>query len=464
MIRMKGDMFMRIEEIMEMQKKFFRTGTTRKTEYRLNCLRILKDGIYQMMPDICAALKKDLGKSETESYMAEVGMTLAELGYMEKRVRRFSAKKRVLTPLAQFPAVSFRVPEPYGTVLIMSPWNYPFMLTMEPVIDAIAAGNTVVVKPSAYAPETSRVIARLIRQCFSVKVAAVVEGGRAENQALLEQDFDYIFFTGGKTVGRLVMEKAAAHLTPVTLELGGKSPCIVCASADLKTAARRIVFGKYLNVGQTCVAPDYLLVQESVRGPLLKYIRREIVRQFGKAPLENDAYGRIVNEKHFKRLTDLIDGRKCLIGGRDNGVDKIEPTVVDYVTMDDPLMQDEIFGPILPVLTFKDTEEIRDIVEQNPTPLALYLFTSSKKDVRRVMGNIRFGGGCVNDTIIHLATSRMGFGGTGQSGMGSYHGKAGFETFSHYKSIVDKKTWLDLPFRYQPYRRWKDRLIRKFLK
>ena len=233
MIRMKGDMFMRIEEIMEMQKKFFRTGTTRKTEYRLNCLRILKDGIYQMMPDICAALKKDLGKSETESYMAEVGMTLAELGYMEKRVRRFSAKKRVLTPLAQFPAVSFRVPEPYGTVLIMSPWNYPFMLTMEPVIDAIAAGNTVVVKPSAYAPETSRVIARLIRQCFSVKVAAVVEGGRAENQALLEQDFDYIFFTGGKTVGRLVMEKAAAHLTPVTLELGGKSPCIVCASADL---------------------------------------------------------------------------------------------------------------------------------------------------------------------------------------------------------------------------------------
>ena len=455
---------MLVEEIVNVQKKFFRTGTTRKIEYRLNSLQILKDGIHRMMPEIYAALKKDLGKCETESYMAEVGMTLAELSYMEKHIKRFSARKKVRTPLAQFPAVSYREPEPYGTVLIMSPWNYPFMLTMEPVIDALAAGNTVVIKPSAYAPETSKVIAQLIRQCFSVKLAAVVEGGRNENQELLEQDFDYIFFTGGKTVGRLVMEKASAHLTPVTLELGGKSPCIVCDSANLKMAARRIVFGKYLNVGQTCVAPDYLLVQESVKMPLLKHIRKEIIRQWGKEPLLNEEYGRIINQKHFERLTGLIRDKKCLIGGKDDGVDKIEPTVVDNVPMDDPLMQDEIFGPILPVLTFKDVDEVQEIVERNPTPLALYLFTSNKRDIRRIMNRIRFGGGCVNDTIIHLATSRMGFGGTGQSGMGSYHGKDGFDTFSHYKSVVDKKTWLDLPFRYHPFSHWKDKMITKFLK
>ena len=407
---------MQAEEIVNVQRKFFRTGTTRKLDYRLNALQILKDGINRMMPEIYKALAADLGKCEAESYMAEVGLTLSELSYMEKHLKRFAARKNVSTPLAQFPAKSYEMPEPYGVVLIMSPWNYPFMLTMEPLIDAVAAGNTVVVKPSDYAPNTSRVIAKLIRQCFSVKLAAVVEGGREQNKELLDQQFDYIFFTGGKTVGRLVMEKAAVHLTPVTLELGGKSPCIVTESADLKVAARRIVFGKYLNLGQTCVAPDYLLVHENVKKPLLRFIVREIKRQWGKNPLEDKEYGNIINEKHFKRLNGLLKGTDIIIGGSNDGHLKIEPTVVDNVTAGDALMQEEIFGPVLPVLTFSTREEVVDIIRKNPTPLALYLFTSEKKDIRYYMNRVRFGGGCINDTVIHLATSNMGFGGTGESG------------------------------------------------
>lgn len=455
---------MKIEEIIQLQRCFFRTGMTRKTAYRKNCLKLLREAIVRMEPEIMAALKEDLGKSASESYMTEVGMTMAELSYMEKNIHRLVRRRFVPTPLAQFCAESYEVAEPYGVVLIMSPWNYPFMLTMEPVIDAIAAGNTVVIKPSAYAPATSRVIAELIRSCFSAKFAAVVEGGREVNQDLLEQEFDYIFFTGGKTVGRLVLEKAAKYLTPVTLELGGKSPCIVDETADLKLAAKRIVFGKYLNLGQTCVAPDYLLVQEDVKEKLIVFLKKAIVSQFGKDALKNPSYGKIINEKHFKRLNGLLEGADIIFGGKNDGKSRISPTLVDHVTLKDPLMGEEIFGPILPILTYKSREEALKIIRENPTPLAAYIFTTNHENRDFFMNNVRYGGGCVNDTIIHLATSYMGFGGTGSSGMGAYHGKKGFDTFTHYKSIVDKKNFMDLPFRYQPYRTWKDKLIRMFLK
>jgi len=453
------------KKVVALQHLYFDTGKTRSLKFRQNALARLKNGIIRMEREILLALQEDLGKSQTEGYMTEVGMVLSEISHMEKYLRLYAAKKYVWTPAAQFCASSYKVAEPYGVVLVMSPWNYPFMLSMEPVIDAIAAGNTVVIKPSAYAPATSAVIARLVSKCFRREYMTVIQGGREVNQNLLEQNFDYIFFTGGKDVGRLVMSKAAAHLTPVTLELGGKSPCIVDASADLKLAAKRIVFGKFLNLGQTCVAPDYLLVHQDVKKTLVKYICREIRLQFGTDPLNHYEYGKIINEKHFNRLSKLLEGQKIITGGQCDAAQlKIAPTLVDHVTLENPLMGEEIFGPVLPVMTYRTREEARRIIMANPTPLALYLFTENARSRKYFIKNIRFGGGCINDTIIHLATSHMGFGGTGQSGMGSYHGKTGFDTFSHYKSIVDKKTWMDLPVRYHPYSSMKDCMIRMFLK
>ena len=416
-----------------------------------------------MEDEICQALQKDLGKSATESYMTEIGMVLSEIRHMQKYLKLYAAKTYVMTPLAQFPATSYKVAEPYGVVLVMSPWNYPFMLAMEPVVDAIAAGNTVVIKPGNAAPKTSAVIKKLVEACFKKQYMAVVIGDRVVNQKLLDQKFDYIFFTGGKKVGRFVMEKAAAHLTPVTLELGGKSPCIVDPGADIRMAARRIVFGKFLNEGQTCVAPDYVLVHQSIKRPLIKAICKEIDSQYGNAYFENAEYPHMINEVHFNRVMNLLKGAHIIKGGKCNQSLKIEPTVVDGITMKHPLMQEEIFGPVLPILTYKTCEEAVQMIRQNETPLALYLFTSSSRSKKYFLQNVRFGGGCINDTIIHLATSYMGFGGTGQSGVGSYHGKAGFDTFTHRKSIVDKKTWLDLPLRYHPYNGLKDKIIRKFM-
>jgi aldehyde dehydrogenase (NAD+) len=392
-------------------------------------------------------------------------MVLGELSYMISHLRGYMGNQRVRTPLAQFHSKSFRSPEPYGVVLVMSPWNYPFMLALEPAIGAIAAGNCVVIKPSAYAPATSAVIAKLIRECFAPHFVAVVEGGRAENTRLLEQRFDFIFFTGSVKVGKLVMEKASRHLTPVCLELGGKSPCIVDQTANLKLAAKRIVFGKYLNLGQTCVAPDYLFVHEDVKEQLLAEIEKCITRQFGSDPLANQDYGRIVNQKHFDRLLGLMEGEQIRIGGRADATSlRIAPTVLDGITPSSPIMQEEIFGPILPVMTFHDLSEVITYVNRHEKPLALYLFTRSKKAERRVLASCSFGGGCINDTIIHLATSAMGFGGVGGSGMGSYHGRDSFELFTHRRSIVKKYNWIDLPFRYQPYSWWKSALVRMFLK
>lgn len=455
---------MDITRICAMQRAYFEKGETKNVDFRIAQLKKLQAAIRAQEKLLLDALQADLGKSGFEGYMSEVGMVLEELAYMLRHVRRFARAKAVPTPLAQGIAASRVLAKPYGNVLIMSPWNYPLLLTIGPLVDALAAGNTAVVKPSAYSPNVSHAIAKLLGDTFAPEYVAVIEGGRNENTALLEEKFDYIFFTGSKTVGRLVMEKAARHLTPVTLELGGKSPCIVDETANIAWAARRIVFGKYLNCGQTCVAPDYVLVHARVHDALIAAMKRETVRQFGEKPLDNPNYGKIVNQKHFERLCALLTDEKDVFGGEANAQQlRIAPTIIDHATLDSAAMQDEIFGPILPVLTFENIAEVPGIVAHHPTPLALYLFTSDRTHERMIMNAISFGGGCVNDTIIHLATTHMGFGGVGESGMGSYHGKRGFDTFTHYTSVVKQGVCGNLPFRYQPYTSLKARVVRWFM-
>ncbi len=455
---------MEIEKLVRRQRRFFGKGCTMSRAFRIQALDRLERTIKKNEGEIRHALYQDLHKSSFESYMTEVGMVLSELSFVKRHLKTWMKDKTVPTPLAQFPAKSFVTHEPYGVVLVMAPWNYPFMLCLDPLIGAIAAGNCCILKPSAYSKHVSAVIAKIIRQAFPPEFAAVVEGGRAENQELLEQRFDYIFFTGGVTVGRLVMEKAARYLTPVTLELGGKSPCIVDSTANLKMAAKRLVFGKYLNSGQTCVAPDYLLVQESVKEKFLVYVKHYIRQMFGEEPLKNPDYPRMINEKHYRRVMELLREGQIEIGGYgDEKRLQIAPTVLTGITEESPVMQEEIFGPVLPVLTFKETAEAVGFVKEREKPLALYLFTRDKRTERKVLRNLSFGGGCVNDTIIHLATPHMGFGGVGGSGMGSYHGKESFETFSHKKSVVRKSDMIDLPIRYQPYTKGKEWLLRRFL-
>ena len=455
-----------ISALVAEQRAFFESGKTLCTCYRKKALKKLYAAIVSREKALTEALQKDLGKSDFESYMCEIGMVLDEISYMLKHIDRFAKEKTVRTPLAQFASRSYVKPSPYGVTLIMSPWNYPLLLTLDPLVDALAAGNTAVVKPGAYAPATSEAIKELLEDTFPREYVAVVTGGRAENACLLDQKFDYIFFTGSKGVGKEVMKKAAEHLTPITLELGGKSPCIVDESANLALAAKRIAFGKYLNCGQTCVAPDYVLCHTSVRDSFVEFLKAEIVRQYGKDPLQNADYGRMINQKHFERVLSLIDEEKTVHGGRKK-IDtlQIEPTVMNDVTWEDAVMGEEIFGPVLPILTFESIDGVIETVNSHDRPLALYIFSSNKKTIRRVTSRCAFGGGCVNDVIIHLATAHMGFGGVGESGMGSYHGKVGFDTFSHKKSIVDKKTWIDLPMRYQPYNRGLyAKLLRLFLK
>lgn len=445
---------MNIKEVLEKQRKFFDSGETLPVEFRLKMLKRLYAAIKKYEVEIEDALTQDLGKSDFEGFMCEVGMVLTEISYMIKHTPKFAKEKTVWTPLAQFASRSYKKPCPYGNVLIMSPWNYPFLLTLDPLVDAIAAGNTAIVKPSAYSPATSEVIAKIIKKCFPEEYVAVILGGRKENAALLEEKFDFVFFTGSSEVGKEVLRHTAETLTPAVLELGGKSPCIVDRSAKIKLAAKRVVFGKYLNCGQTCVAPDYILCHKDVKEEFVKEVCKQIKKQYGKNPLENSDYGKIVNEKHFERVFGLIDAKKVVAGGVANPKTlQIAPTVMDNVTWDDAVMQEEIFGPIMPILTYSSTEEVVRLLANKDKPLAFYIFSEDKQVIHELTNRCRYGGGCINDTIIHLATSEMAFGGVGESGMGGYHGKVGFEAFSHTKSIVDKKTWMDLPMRYQPYRR-----------
>lgn len=443
------------------QRSLFRTGATLPLETREAALRALYEGILLHEGEINDALEADLGKSASESYMCEVGLVLGEISYMLKNLKRLAGRHRVRTPLTHYVSKCFEQPSPLGTVLIISPWNYPFLLTIEPLVDALAAGNTAVIKPSAYSPKTSEVMRDLVEEIFPADYVACVLGGRQENQDLLDQEFDLIFFTGSEAVGKVVLEKAAKRLTPVVLELGGKSPCIVDETANVKMAARRIAWGKFLNCGQTCVAPDYVLCDERVAGDLVRELEAEIARQFGVAPIGNADYGKIVNGKHFDRLRALMQTGEIAYGGScEERTLTIEPSVMVNVGWDDPIMQEEIFGPILPIITYSSLDDALEQLADRPKPLAFYLFSSDRPTIDYVLSTAQFGGGCVNDTIIHLATSNMRFGGVGASGMGSYHGKAGFETFSHYKSIVDKATWIDVPMRYQPFNRINDLMIR----
>ena len=454
-----------VERVLAYQREYFQAGNTLPITARIENLKKLYICIKNHEQEICEALYTDLGKSDMESYMCEIGMALSEISCMIKNLKKWSKARKVKTPLAQFSAKSYVLPTPKGNVLIMSPWNYPFLLTIAPLATAIAAGNTAIVKPSAYSFATSALIEKLLSKCFEKAFIATVTGGRAENAALLDCKFDMIFFTGSQAVGKEVLRRAAERLTPAVLELGGKSPCIVDETADVGLAAKRIVFGKFLNCGQTCVAPDYILCHSAVKERLLTEIIKQIKCQFGENPLENPNYGKIISEKHFTRVCGLINMQKTVFGGGMDAVKcQIEPTVMDNVTWEDAIMQEEIFGPVLPILTFDTFEKVYETLKDKEKPLALYLFTSDKKRMQELPLRIAYGGGCINDVIIHLATSEMGFGGVGESGMGAYHGKVGFDTFSHLKSIVNKRTWIDLPMRYQPYKPKTKKLIKKFLK
>ncbi|MCR5504611.1 MAG: aldehyde dehydrogenase [Elusimicrobiaceae bacterium] len=456
---------MELNKILEEQRKFFASGATLDIDLRISKLKLLKDTIKQYEKEISDALKQDLGKSEFESFMCEIGLVYDELSYMIKHTRALAAEKTVHTPLVNFASRSYTKPTPYGNTLIISPWNYPFLLTMDPLIDAIAAGNTAIIKPSKNSMATTLIMGKIIRACFKEEYVCLIDRDIDKARNLIKEKFDFIFFTGSSNIGKEVLRNAAENLTPVVLELGGKSPCIVDQSADLKLAARRIVFGKYLNCGQTCVAPDYILCHKSIAQDLQKQLCLQTEKQYGKKPLENKNYGKIINEKHFERLIGLMEPSKIILGGQtNNDTLQIAPTIMSNITWQDKVMQEEIFGPILPILTFENIEEVIDLLNQKPKPLALYLFSSDKQTIKQITNRCRYGGGCINDTIVHLATTEMAFGGVGESGMGSYHGEQGFKTFSHTKSIVDKKNWIDFPVRYSPYKKLYLKLLKFLLK
>jgi len=443
-----------IPAMLQEQRVFFAKGDTKDVRFRTRCLQSLAKWVRCNNEAILSALKTDLNKPTFEAYAAEIGVVLDELHFTLRHIKRWTRPKYVFSNLKNFPSYGRIYPEPYGVALIMSPWNYPFMLTVVPIIAAVAAGNCAIVKTSVYAPVTSKLIARMCTEVFDSGHITVVEGGRAENQTLLEQRFDKIFFTGSTDVGRMVMAAGAKYLTPVTLELGGKSPCVVDQSANIKLAAKRIVWGKFINAGQTCVAPDYVLAHRDIKDKLLKEMTAEIRKQYGDNPCHNADYCKIINEKHFQRLLSLIaveSGSIAHGGGCNKKTLQIAPTLIDGIGWDAKIMETEIFGPILPVLTYSTMEEVAERVNAYPKPLAFYLFTNSKMTERYCLQQISFGGGCVNDTIVQLSVPRLPFGGVGESGMGSYHGKAGFDAFTHYRSVLHKSRYIDISLRYPPY-------------
>ncbi len=453
----------KMSQIVKKQREYFISGATLPIPFRKRMLDLLYKQIKLHQKDIAEALKRDLGKSNFEAYATEIGIVLSEISHQKKNIRKWSKAKKVSQPISNFPSSSKIFAEPYGVTLIMSPWNYPFQLAINPLVTAIAAGNTAIVKPSRYSTYTSRIIEQIITKIFDPQYIAVVQGGHIQNQALLAQHFDFIFFTGSVNVGKIVMEKAAQFLTPVCLELGGKSPCIVDQTADIKIAARRIVWGKCLNAGQTCIAPDYLLVHESVKKQLLANINDELTAQFGENPLKNSDFPKIINEKHFTRLLSLYPQAV-----KDKENLKIKPAFVDIGELNSdeannhPLMSQEIFGPLMPVITFNDINNVIKFINSKNRPLALYLFSTNKNTQSKIISQIRYGGGCINDTITHILSNNLPFGGIGESGMGSYHGKAGFDTFTHYKSVVNKSNLIDISTRYAPYY-GKLSIIKKFL-
>jgi len=437
-------------ELVSKQKVFFAKGNTMDIQLRRESLKKLRRLIQDHEQDFLSCLKQDLNKSEFESYLTEVGIVLSELSFLEKNLEKWAKPRRVKSTISLAGSRSYIYPEPYGVALIISPWNYPFQLAVAPLIGAIAAGNCAILKPSELTPSTSRLLAEVVGKAFPEEYIAVVEGGVEASQGLLHEKVDKIFFTGSVAVGRSIMEAAAKNLTPVTLELGGKSPCIVHEDANLELAAKRIAWGKFINGGQTCVAPDYLYIHQSVKGRFLDLLGEAIILLYGKAPLENQSFTRIVSERHFDRLSRFLSDGSAVIGGRSNR-DRlvIEPTVIEGISWESPVMQEEIFGPILPVLEYENLSDVIVQVNSRPKPLAMYIFTESKEVQEELLGKISFGGGCVNDTVMHLASPYLPFGGVGESGMGAYHGKGSFDVFSHEKSVLKQTTKFDLPFRYQ---------------
>lgn len=455
---------MSISSIVNKQKEYFYKGHTRSVETRKNNLKKLYDGIQRFEDEIFQALKLDLNKSVHESFTTEIGYVLKEISFQMKHISSWSKPKRVRTALTHFGSKGKVVPEPYGVTLIIAPWNYPFQLAIAPLVGALAAGNTVVLKPSELTPNVSKVLTRMLGELFPEELVSVVEGGAEESTALLKEPFDYIFFTGSVGIGKVVMEAAAKKLTPLTLELGGKSPCIVHKDAKLDVTARRIVWGKFLNAGQTCVAPDYMYVHSSVKEQLIEALRHEIAEQYGKDALQNDNYVRIVSERHFERLcTFLQDGKPVIGGNYTKETLHIEPTVLTNVTWQSAVMEDEIFGPILPIIEYDKIEEVIETIQHHPKPLALYVFSEDRKVQEKVTSNISYGGGCINDVVYHLATPYLPFGGVGSSGLGSYHGEQSFRTFSHYKSILSQSTAFDMKIRYSSTKSAL-KFIRKLLK
>ena len=448
-------------KIFNRQQAMFATGRTKNVALRVNYLRKLSGWIKDNSWAIMAALRTDLNKPPFEAQATEIGVVQDELRYAIRNIYSWTRPKPVMSNLKNFPSYGRICPEPYGVALIISPWNYPFMLAVTPLISAIAAGNCAIVKPSECAPATSALVAKMCAEVFHPAHVYALEGGREASQALLKLPFDKIFYTGGTEVGRIVIEAAAKNLVPVTLELGGKSPCIVDQSADIKLAAKRIIWGKFINAGQTCVAPDYVLAHASIKDNLIAEMQKIICRQYGLTPAENFNYPKIINERHFLRLVSLMDGTNIVHGGSNNpDTLQIEPTIIDGASLDSPIMKEEIFGPILPVLTFSMPEDAVRVIKSGPKPLALYVFTALKSVERYYLKHLSFGGGCINDTVVHLSVPWLPFGGVGQSGMGSCHGKAGFDAFTHYRSVLHKSRYVDIPLRYPPYTDWALKLLK----
>lgn len=442
----------RIKEVMKNHRDYYNTFETRDVKFRIKMLKKLKRVILENESKISKALYDDLRKSEFEAYETEIGIVLEEIGIHIKNLKKWAKPVKVSTPLAHFPSKSYILPEPFGVVLVMAPWNYPFQLLMAPLVGAISAGNCVVLKPAPYSKNTSKVIAEIINDNFQEKYISVFQGGREVNQELLDEKYDYIFFTGGPVLGKIVMRSAAENLTPLTLELGGKSPCIVDKSSNLKIAAARIVWGKYLNSGQTCVAPDYMLVHSSVKKELFENMKKMVDKYFGDDPQKSPDYPRIINQKQYERLVSLLEDGNIVYGGKHDDKERyISPSLLDNVDPQSSIMQDEIFGPIMPVVEWTDEDEMISFINNRPKPLAFYLFTSDMKFRDRVFSKVSFGGGCVNDTIVHLANPELPFGGVGFSGMGKYHAKESFNLFSNMRSVLQKSTLLDIPIRYAPY-------------
>jgi aldehyde dehydrogenase (NAD+) len=456
-----------VSTILAKQRDFFATGATREVGFRIQQLRLLSQAVKQNEHQILQALKADLNKPAFEVFASEILMVLEEINYALKHVKSWVKPQKVATGLTQFRAANYVYTEPLGVVLIISPWNYPLQLALSPLVNAIAAGNCAIVKPSEIAPHTSQVITKIVSEQFHPGFISVVEGGIETNQALLAEKFDRIFFTGSTTVGRIVLEAAAKHLTPVTLELGGKSPCLVDLECDLNLAAKRIVWGKFFNAGQTCVAPDYLMVPKAIKAELIRRIGNAVREFYGADPQLSPDFARIINDKQFARLAELLDKSRTeaeiVIGGQiDSAQRYIAPTVIDRVSPQSKIMVDEIFGPILPILEYEDLCDAIAFIQSRPKPLALYFFSTNRENQARVIKEIPFGGGCLNDTISHIIYPALPFGGIGESGMGSYHGKAGFETFSHRKSIMHRSTFPDIPLRYPPYKN-KVKLLQSFI-